>query len=72
MRPEKGVDVLLRAFGTVASQRRDVRLVLCGPGDPEWAFAAAADAFGTRTATASTSLARARPTNSRPATRRRR
>ncbi len=44
MRPEKGVDVLLRAFGAIASRRSDVRLVLCGPGDPEWAFTSAGDA----------------------------
>ena len=46
MRPEKGVDVLLRAFGALASQRAGVRLVLCGPGDPAWAFDAAPDALG--------------------------
>jgi glycosyltransferase involved in cell wall biosynthesis len=45
MRPEKGLDVLLRAFGALASRQPDVRLVLCGPGDPDWAFSAAADAL---------------------------
>lgn len=44
MRPEKGVDVLLRAFATLAASQPDVRLVLCGPGDPTWAFDAAGDA----------------------------
>ncbi len=41
MRPEKGVDVLLRAFARVAARRPDVRLVLSGPGDVGWAFDAA-------------------------------
>ena len=41
MRPEKGVDVLLRAFVTVARENGDARLVLCGPGDAAWAFAEA-------------------------------
>jgi glycosyltransferase involved in cell wall biosynthesis len=41
LRPEKGVDVLLRAFATVAAIRPDVRLLLCGPGDSRWAFDAA-------------------------------
>ncbi len=43
MRREKGLDVLLRAFAKVAASRPEVRLVLCGPGDPAWAFAAADD-----------------------------
>ncbi|MEY2419116.1 MAG: phosphatidyl-myo-inositol alpha-mannosyltransferase [Actinomycetota bacterium] len=38
MRPEKGLDVLLRAFVTVAAVDAGVRLVLCGPGDATWAF----------------------------------
>lgn len=46
MRREKGVDVLLRAFAVLAAKRPDVRLVLCGPGDPTWAFDAAGDALG--------------------------
>jgi glycosyltransferase involved in cell wall biosynthesis len=40
MRAEKGVDVLLRAFVTVGAAHPDARLVLCGPGDPAWAFEA--------------------------------
>lgn len=38
MRPEKGLDVLLRAFSLVAAKNTQVRLVLAGPGDPAWAF----------------------------------
>ena len=38
MAPEKGVDVLLRAFARVRSVRPDARLCLSGPGDPAWAF----------------------------------
>jgi glycosyltransferase involved in cell wall biosynthesis len=45
MRREKGVDVLLQAFAALAAARPDVRLVLCGPGDPAWAFEAAGDAL---------------------------
>jgi phosphatidylinositol alpha-mannosyltransferase len=45
MRPEKGLDVLLRAFATLAAQDQDVRLVLCGPGDSAWAFDATGDAI---------------------------
>lgn len=41
MVPEKGIDVLLKAFAIVAAQRADVRLMLSGPGDPKWAFDAA-------------------------------
>jgi glycosyltransferase involved in cell wall biosynthesis len=49
MRAEKGVDVLLRAFVTVARDNADARLVLCGPGDPAWAFdAVGADLAGVR------------------------
>lgn len=43
LRAEKGLDVLLRAFGTVAREVPAARLVLCGPGDAAWAF----DAVGT-------------------------
>jgi glycosyltransferase involved in cell wall biosynthesis len=45
MRPEKGVDVLLRAFGLLAARRADVRLVLSGPGDTGWAYEAAGPAL---------------------------
>lgn len=41
MRPEKGVDVLLKAFAIVAARRADVRLVLSGPGDTAWAYESA-------------------------------
>lgn len=45
MRPEKGVDVLLRAFAKVAARRSDVRLVLSGAGDAAWAFDLAGSSF---------------------------
>lgn len=38
MRPEKGIDVLLRAFALLARRNESVRLVLSGPGDAAWAF----------------------------------
>lgn len=45
MRPEKGLDVLLRAFAAVAAETPTARLVLCGPGDPGWAFDAVGASF---------------------------
>jgi phosphatidylinositol alpha-mannosyltransferase len=49
--PVKGLDVLLAAFAIVAATDPDVRLVLSGPGEAEWAFeraGAAIDAYRDR------------------------
>lgn len=45
MRDDKGLGVLLRAFPAVAAAVPAARLVLCGPGDPAWAFAEAGEAL---------------------------
>ncbi len=37
--PEKGLGTLLAALALVLERMPDARLVLAGPGDPEWAFA---------------------------------
>ena len=36
--PDKGLDVLLAAFARVGATHPDVRLTLCGPGEPDWAY----------------------------------
>lgn len=43
--PDKGLDVLLAAFARLGSEYSDVRLTLCGPGDPAWAFERVGDAM---------------------------
>lgn len=36
--PEKGLGTLMEAFAILLEREPDARLVLAGPGDPEWAF----------------------------------